>query len=909
MKGDQQDGQLDRDETSLLGSLGGAPAAPQIVTGSELGPYKIEALLGAGGMGQVFRARDTRLGRIVAIKVLPHDKVADPDRKRRFLQEARAASALNHPNIVTLHDIANHSGIDFLVMEYVEGKSLDKRIASKGLPLAEALDYAAQIASALAAAHAAGVVHRDIKPGNAVVTAEGQLKVLDFGLAKLMERPAPGSDDETRTQKSALTEAGTVMGTVAYMSPEQASARTLDHRTDIFSLGVVLYEMIAGKRPFRGASHVETMHAIVHDPPPALPIQPAELQEVFDKALAKEPRERYQHAGDFALDLRRLRTGWESKTLPSMRGNHAPKNPAVWAVTAAVLVLGTAAGWWAGHRNESGAPALTNITITPFTANLGFNGEPSISPDGQNVAYVSDRTGKFDIFLRQVGTTSDIQLTHDQGDNIQPAFSPDGRQIAFVSSRAGDSEISHPCCDQALAGGDLWVMPALAGPARLIAKNGNAPSWSPDGSTIVFSRSRDGIYQVSASGGEAHKLLLTGEVVAVRGSFAPVYSSDGRWIFFEAGTNQGDIYVVPAAGGAATHIAKGWHPAWDATSEGIVYSNSEEGRNNSLWILLFSLRDGKVSGSARPLTVGRGRDWQPSVSRDGKLIAYTAMNMTFNLETVPFDAEAGRVTGSPRALTAGNQIIYFMRFSPDGRSVVFQSIRGGGTHIWRLDPGAEPIQLTSDPRFEDTNPQWSPDGSSIAFCRGQGTAQTTLWLMAADGGNPRQIAEIGLQTARWLPDGSGVVYLGRDRQYHMYELASGKSPQITEEKGVGGMPAISPDGRWVAYQFQGSGNVDVHATPMTGGQARVIVATPRQDYHPFFSPSGKWMYFQPDHKNLYRVPGPVQDWKKADPVKVTEFPEPAGLFLEDPQISSDGKQLLYSRGKITGDIWLLSRAK
>jgi Tol biopolymer transport system component len=658
------------------------------------------------------------------------------------------------------------------------------------------------------------------------------------------------------------------------------------------------------------------MHAIIHDPAPPLEGQPPELEEILAKALAKDPRDRYQHSGDFALDLRRFKICWERKSLPSMgrEPSAAPKKRAGWAVAAAVLMLGPAVGWWVGHRNGSEAPAFANVTITPFTANLGYNGEPTISPDGQNVAYVSDRSGKFDIFLRQVGTTSDVQLTREQGDNIQPAFSPDGRQIAFVSSRAGTSDISHPCCDQALVGGDLWVMPALAGQARMIAKNANAPSWSPDGTTIVFSRSRDGIYQVAASGGEARKLPLTGEVVAVRGSFAPIYSSDGRWIFFEAGTNEGDIYAVAAVGGAATRIAKGWHPAWDAAAEGIVYSNSEEGRNNSLWILPFSLREGKVSGPPRALTVGRGRDWQPSVSRDGKLIAYTAMDMTFNLEAVPFDAEAGRVTGSPRALTSGNQIIYFMRYSPDARSVVFQGIRGGGTHIWRLDIGAEPIQLTSDPRFEDGIPQWSPDGSSIAFCRGQGAAALSLWLMAADGGNPRQIAEVGLRTARWLPDGSGVLYMGTDRQYHVYDVASGKSRQITDEKGVGGMPAASPDGKWLVYQFQGggnqvAGNVDVHATPMAGGPARVIVATPRQDYHPFFSPSGQWMYFQPDHKNLFRVPGPAQDWKQANPVKATDFPEPAGLFLEDPQISRDGKQLLYSRGKITGDIWLLSRSQ
>jgi Tol biopolymer transport system component len=285
--------------------------------------------------------------------------------------------------------------------------------------------------------------------------------------------------------------------------------------------------------------------------------------------------------------------------------------------------------------------------------------------------------------------------------------------------------------------------------------------------------------------------------------------------------------------------------------------------------------------------------------------------MTFNLETMPFDAESGRVLDvRPTALTTGNQIIYFMRFSPDGRSVVFQSTRGGGTHIWRLDTGAEPVQLTSDPRFEDTQPQWSPDGSNtIAFDRAQGGASGSLWLMAADGGNLRKVEDTSLGCPRWLPNGAGVVYMDKDKQYHVYEIASGQSPKITNGS-VGGQPAASPDLQWLVYQFASkNGNIDIHATPMGGGSPRVIVATPKQDYHPFFSPSGNWLYYQPDHKNLYRIPGPKQEWKTADPVKITTFPETGGLFLEDPQISSDGKQLLYSRGKITGEIWLLSRGK
>ena len=871
-----------------------AETRSDVLQGRLVGPYRIDSLIGAGGMGEVYRATDTRLHRTVAIKVLPPERISDPERKRRFLQEARAASALNHPNIITLHDIASDNGVDYIVMEYVRGKSLDKLIKPKGMPLAEALGYAQQIACALAVAHGAGIVHRDIKPPNVIVTPESQVKVLDFGLAKLVER-APGAAEPS------ITDAGTVMGTASYMSPEQAAGRELDHRTDIFSLGIVLFEMLSGARPFRGKSEVETMAAIINDPAPALE-QPFELQNILEKALAKDPKDRYQHAGDFALDLNRFR-----QRPAEARQQTAPKTPVLAWIACAALLLAMPVVWWTGHHAASTAQTApaNDVSITPFTTNLGYNGEATISPDGQTIAYVSDRKGRLDIFLRQIGTSSDIALTNDQGDNIQPAYSPDGRQIAFVSSRAGASAIYYPGFDNPMMGGDIWTMPALGGTARRVVKDGNFPSWSPDGSKIVFVRYRGMLCEVSASGGEAREIKLPDNS---RPIYYPTYSSDSRWIFIE--TN--GIQAVRASDGVMQQIASGRHPVWDDASQAVIYSDDREGNNYSLWSIPFSLQEGKPTGNPRALTVGRGRDWQPAVSKDGKLVTYTAIQMSFNLETVPFDAESGRVLGAPRLVTTGNQVSYFMRFSPDGRSVVFQSSRGAGQHIWRVDIGSEPVQLTSDPKYEESFPHWSPDATTIAFIRqpAQSPKSTRLFLMDTDGANPRKILD-GISFARWLPDGSGLLYQDAKNQVFLYELRNGQSRQVSIQPDLSAtMIMPSPDGKWLAYQAgrKEAGNVDVHVVRMDGGESRDVVATPQQDYHPFFSPSGRWLYFQPDHKNLFRVPGPAQDWKPADPVKITDFPE-SGLYLEDPQFSRDGKQFLYARGKITGDIWLLRRAK
>ena len=890
-------------------------------------------------MGEVYLAQDTKLVRKVALKILPPEVAANDDRMRRFTQEAKSAAALNHPNIAYVYEIGDSDGVHFIAMEYVEGDTLRHVLSLRRLEIRKAVEFAAQAASGLTAAHKAGIVHRDIKPENLVLTTSGQIKILDFGLAKLVQREqgaAAISELSTAYMQSGdATTPGAILGTVSYMSPEQARAEKLDHRTDIFSLGIVLYEMITADRPFKGKSAIDTLHAIINqEPPPLTSVSsqtPPELADILAKALAKDTSERYQHAGDFELDLRRFKRALETSSLVSSQTQRPAIDRSIhnWnlspslLIVASVIVIGVAvAAWWVGRSTGSvkrSTLALENVTLTPLTTEPGYEGEPTFSPDGETIAYVSDRTGNFDIFLKQVSGGPDIQLTTSTADDVQPAFSPDGKQIAFVSTRSSETGLFYPVTDSPMVGGDIWVMSALGdrgGNARRIAAHGNFPSWSPDGKEIVYTSEAHGqkakISRVPSAGGEPREVLVQFQGVQNPAGyiFYPRFSSDGRWITFQR--NDDTIYVVSAQGGEAQLVARGKAPTWSADSSAIIYSNREAGKNLSLWQIPFSLAEGKPAGRAEPLTVGRGRDLDAAVSRNGKMVAFTAEADSFNLETVAFDAETGLVSGEPKPLTAGQNANFFANFAPDARSVVFQSTRGSSTHIWRVDADSPPVQLTSDPEFDDTYPRWSRDGHSVSFLRapvgGGPTSPQSLWLMTADGANPQKLGD-GFGWYSWMPDGHAIVALSQaTRQLVLFDLATKERRPITNEGGVGQVVAVSPDGKWIAYHSTLSGNADIRIAPVEGGESRVGVATPRSDFHPFFSPSGKWLYFQPDHKNIYRVPGPAQDWRKAEPEKVTSFPE-SGLFLEDPQISRDGHWLLYSRGRITGDIWIMNLGK
>jgi hypothetical protein len=488
----------------------------QLAPGIQLGPYRIEGVLGRGGMGQVYRAVDTRLGRSIAIKILHREMIADTDRRRRFMQEAQAASALNHPSIVTLYDIANEGATNYLVMEYIPGKSLDQLITPRGLQLSQAAIYAAQIAGALAAAHAAGIVHRDIKPANVVVTADELVKVLDFGLAKLIERPA-APDGGMRTIESALTEPGTIMGTVSYMSPEQAAGKAVDHRTDIFSLGAMLYEMLAGRKPFRGASAIETMHAILNDLPPPLAGQPQEVNEILNKTLAKDPRERYQHAGDLAIDLRRLDVQWRTKSLPSMAASASPRvrRSTALVVLAAGVAAGLAPGWWLGHRAPSGPALRADASLIPVANYGGNERSAAISPDGKFFAFVSNRGGQADIWVRQISGGDPVQITHDPAAKLDVVYAPDGESIYYSTGAPPRA---------------IWRVGVLGGTPRKIAENARYPAPSPDGKNLAYVSRGEAIYIANVDGTEAR------QIVSIPLAQYPQWSPDNRWLAYTAGS-------------------------------------------------------------------------------------------------------------------------------------------------------------------------------------------------------------------------------------------------------------------------------------------------------------------------------------------------------------------------------------
>jgi Tol biopolymer transport system component/serine/threonine protein kinase len=846
--------------------------------GKTVGRYSVRSLLGAGGMGRVYLAEDLELGRLVALKVLVKAFTHDEKQLQRFRQEARAASALNHPNILTVHEIGQVDGTYFIATEYVEGETLRDRLQRSPIILNEASDIATQIADALVAAHTAGIVHRDIKPENVMLRRDGYVKVLDFGLAKLTEKVS-GSDAPQSLKGIVRTDSGVIMGTVYYMSPEQVRGVGVDARTDVWSLGVLLYELVAHRRPFEEESRGDTIVSILQGETASLLDNinetPAELQSILKKALAKNIDERYQTAQEMATDLRQLKRKLEVDSPIALTGavvaasstgdrKHAQtslvqsakstsslefavneikrhKTAVALAVVFFIAALGASAlGIYKFIGKDKPARIAEPLKVIPLTTLPGVERSPAFSPDGKQVAFAwtGEHDDNFDIYVQLIGVGEPLRLTTSPRRDMSPTWSPDGRYIAFLRGTGEDK--------------GFYMVPALGGAERKLtdaygweqrAALNQAVAWSPAGSTLALvdkSAEDDpwSIYLLSIETGERRK--FTTPPTPSDADTTVAFSPDGGTLAFVRSHNvlggdvyftPGDIYLAPVTGGDPVRLTFGERAieglAWTSDGKELVFS-SEHGETGRPILLRVS-----AAGGAPARVVERSGDavFDPAISSQGNRLAFAQMSYDFNIYRVEVtDQPAGRRKAStPTMLISSTRTESDPRYSPDGQKVVFISNRSGNSNMWVVDAdGKNPAQLT-DGLYVDT-PAWSPDGHLIAFNSVVG-GNSDIYTIGADAGVVRRLTTdpSAETTPSWSPDGNWLYFssnrTGRAEVWKM-AAAGGAAAQLT--RGGGFNPVAAPDGRTV-YYLHGEEEPWLWAVSAEGGaEAPAIDGAPGQ---------------------------------------------------------------------------------
>lgn len=689
---------------------------------SQIGPYRIVSLLGTGGMGRVYLAEDSRLGRRVALKVLPFPFVVDLDRVRRFEKEAQAASALNHPNIITIYDIGQVETTHYIATEYVEGQTLRERLNKGALPLDEAIDVTIQVAEALVAAHAAGITHRDIKPENIVVRKDGYVKVLDFGLAKLSS-----SQQGKSLSLSADTDSGIIAGTVKYMSPDQALGQPTDPLMDLWSLGVVFYEMLSGYVPFDGGTPAAVFDAILNQEPPSFTdvanIIPADVETIVTRALEKDRQLRYQTAADFRADLLRLQRRLQperSKVRRTFKRFRQAKHrrvraPAIFVYSGVALLAFVLLSLQVFKQSPAIAvekgPDWSNAKAIQLTNSAGSELFPDLAADGKSFIYASRASGNWDIYWQRVGGKNPVNLTRDSpADDTQPSYSPDGNYIAFRSERTPSG---------------IYVMEATSENVRRVSDSGFSPAWSPDGKELVVSAARpevsvrstipSALWIINLESG-ARRLLTEGD--AVQPSWAP---NGGRIAYWglRPGGGQRDIWTISSQGGdpvaVTDDLALDWNPSWSPDSK-YLYFTSDRGGSMNFWRVALDEKTSNTIDKPEPVTTPSGYSEHISFSQDGAAMAYVQKAETQNLFRARFDPVKGNATSPPETVTHGSdEYITDPDLSPDGRWLAYSSQGSRQEDIFIIDSDASnQRQLTND-RFNDRSPRWSPDGSRIAF--------------------------------------------------------------------------------------------------------------------------------------------------------------------------------------------------
>jgi Tol biopolymer transport system component len=865
-----------------------------LAAGTRLGPYEILALIGAGGMGEVYRGKDTRLDRIVAIKVLPAHLAANAEFRQRLEREARAVASLNHPHICQLYDIGRQDGVDFLVLEYLEGETLAARLAKEPMPLEQALRYAVQIADALDKAHRKGVSHRDLKPGNIMLTKAGA-KLLDFGLAKMTRATTDAAVSSVPTQDVALTAVGTILGTMQYMSPEQLQGRDADARSDIFAFGAVLYEMIAGRKAFEGSTPASVAGAILHTEPPAIttlqPMSPPSLDRLVRTCLAKDPDDRWQSAHDLMLELEAVGAAGGVAVAPARVAAGSLRSRLLWATAGALAAtVALSVGLWLRPQPQ---PQVLKLSLLP-PEKTALGDPVAISPDGRRVAFTAGVQGRLLLWVRPLDSLEAQPLAGTEG-AILPFWSPDSRFLGFFAQ------------------GKLKKIEVAGGPAQTLCDAGAAAggAWNRDG-VIAFAPARTGgLYRVSAAGGLPAPLTTLNQADNETSHRWPYFLPDGRRFLYFARSGQRDKYGVFAASldapGSkdAKRVLVGDSMALYAPPGFLLFL-----RESTLMAQRFDA--GKLEFSGDPFPVAERASRSPligfgafSASATGVLAYRSGAAATTQLTWFDRAGKTLGMLGPPGSYT-------YVRLSPDEKRVVVANPEspGSAADLWLFDLArGDSTKFTFHPGT-DWAPVWSPDGTRIAFASDRDGIQNIYQKLASGAADEEPLLKTGdiKFPADWSRDGRFLVYESISskslRDLWVLPLEGDRKPipfLLTEF--VETQARFSPDGRWIAYASEEAGAPEVYVQPFPASGGKWKVST-SGGANPEWRGDGKEMFYLAADRKLMAVDIKVGGTKDRPALEVGT---PRPLF----QTSGSGLLNLYNHYAVTrnGQRFLITSLK